>query len=48
MMSAGRFRGKGNNSAFGSPVDSAIRLIVNQKCMCRITASTIFVQKQTT
>lgn len=46
-MSAGRFRGKRSGLAFGSPVDSEMRLIVNQKCMSRITESTIFVQKQT-
>lgn len=48
MMTAGRFRGKGGDSAFRGSVDSAMRLIANQKCMSRITDSTIFVQKQTT
>ncbi|SMD32905.1 hypothetical protein SAMN04488029_1265 [Reichenbachiella faecimaris] len=48
MMSAGRFEGKGSRRGFGSSVDSAMRLIVNQKCMSRIPDSTIFVKKQST
>ncbi len=32
-MSAGWLSGKGNGSGFGSSVDSALRLIDNQKCM---------------
>ena len=47
-MSSGRFRGEGGGSAFGSPVDSAMRLIENQKSMSRISDSPIFVKNQTT
>ncbi len=58
MMSAGRFRGKESRKAFGSPIHSALRLIVNRFAVTakmyepstpdRIPDSTIFVLKQNT